>query len=96
MNGQEVAKAQKDFDVVISNRLIRSVLSERYYQNRKWGPTEHSVAEWILIMEKCLCDAKHAWVTCAGDRKALDEIRQVIAVGFARAEQHDIPLRGEV
>jgi hypothetical protein len=66
--------------------VLKAIQSERAYQERKWPGHEHSVGEWLLIMENCLADAKEAW-NKSGDRFALDEIRQVVATGVAAMEQ---------
>jgi len=75
--------------------VIDAIQSEREYQDRKWPGHNHSVAEWILIMDKCLTDAKRAWVTGHGDNSALHEIRQVVAVGVVAMEQCGAPKRGD-
>ena len=76
---QELAAVPRD--------IVAAIGSERIYQEQKWSGHEHVVAEWLLIMQKCLDDAKRAWVSNDGDRLALNEIRQVVAVGVACMEQ---------
>lgn len=66
---------------------------EREYQNRKHGadrPPE--VGAWLTIMRKYLNNAETAWVRY-GDYEALVELRKVLAVGVACAEQHGMPPR---
>lgn len=63
---------------------------ERDYQDRKWGDKPHTVAEWLLIAEAELAEAKLAWVKGIGDGDALLELLQVIAVVVACLEQHGV------
>jgi hypothetical protein len=61
----------------------------RAEQDRKHGSLEqhsHSIAEWVLIMEGELQEAKTAWIK-KGEAAALHEIADVTAVGFACLEQ---------
>lgn len=82
-------------DIYQQAQVLQAIKSERDYQEQKWPGHEHTVAEWILIMDKCLSDARRAWVTGHGDNQALHEIRQVVAVGVAAMEQCGAPMRGE-
>jgi len=73
--------------------IARAVLNEREYQDTKWGTIEdrpHTVGEWLLIAEQELHEAKLEWCRGKGDHGALEELLQVIAVGFACLEQHGI------
>jgi hypothetical protein len=74
---------------------MESIQSERDYQEEKWPRHSHTVGEWILIMDKCMTDAKRAYVTGHGDDSALHEIRQVVAVGVAAMEQCGAPKRSK-
>ncbi len=68
-----------------------AVTAERKYQDAKWGTLSnhpHTVAEWLLILESELAEAKDAWVRNGGDLEALKEIVQVAAVAVACLEQH--------
>ena len=67
--------------------VIAAIESELKYQKQKWPNHSHTPAEWILIMDKCMSDAKRAWVCGHGDDQALHEIRQVVAVGVAAMTQ---------
>jgi hypothetical protein len=72
-------------------------MRERAYQDGKWGPIDehgHSVGEWLLIMESELREAKEAWCSNRGDAGALEELLQVVSVGFACMEQHGVVERG--
>jgi len=75
--------------------VLESVFGERDYQDKKWPCSHHSVAEWLLIIEKLCQDARRAWVTGHGDNSALHEIRQITATGLACMEQCGAPLRGD-
>lgn len=78
----------------MKKEVLLAIESERNYQEKKWPMHKHSTAEWILIMDKCMDDAKKAWVCGHGDTQALHEIRQVVAVGIAAMEQCGALLRG--
>ena len=74
-------------------RIYGAVDRERKYQDEKHGHLGvhgHSVAEWLLIAEHELGEAKAAWVCHGGDREALRELLQVVAVGVACLEQHGV------
>jgi len=78
--------------------VYKAIDSERAFQDRKWGTIEkhsHEVGSWIVIMHKLLRDAEDAWSGAAGDYKALEEIRKVIAVGVACCEQHGVYTRSK-
>lgn len=73
-------------------RILRAILRERDYQTHKWGTLAdhpHTVAEWLLIMESELHEAKQAWVK-SDDSNALRELLQVVATGFAAMQQHGV------
>jgi len=72
---------------------LEAIETERQHQAKKWPGHEHSVAEWLLIIEKLVTDARRAWVTGKGDAQALDEIRQITATGLAAMEQCGAPRR---
>lgn len=81
-------RSQRRKAIKMTTTVLQSIESERVYQEWRWPGHEHSVAEWLLIMQKCLDDAKREWVTAhSNDVKALDEIRQVVATGVACMEQ---------
>ena len=77
----------------MTSEVRNAIDSERDYQQKKWPNHKHTVGEWILIMDKCMTDAKRAWVCGHGDNQALNEIRQVVTVGVAAMEQHGSPKR---
>lgn len=78
----------------MTSEVIASIISELEYQEVRWPNHSHSVAEWILIMEKCLRDAKRKWYACEGNEAALHEVRQVVAVGVKCMSVHGAPPRG--
>ena len=83
-------------DHEMSLATIEAIDSEREYQERKWPDHKHTIAEWLLIMEKCLNDAKRVWTTQHGEQadfNTMCEIRQVVAVGVAAMDQHGVPKR---
>lgn len=76
--------------------VFGAVTDERQYQVERWGTNDehpHDVPAWLLIMERELAEAKEAWVIKGGDREALREIVQVVAVGVACLEQHGVVSR---
>ena len=73
--------------------VYRSIDSERDHQAVKWGERPHEVGAWLTIMRTLLSEAEVAWAKSSGDHAALVEIRKVIAVGVACAEQHGLPFR---
>ncbi len=78
------------------NEVYESIDSERHYQDKKWGNVQehpHEVGGWLTLMRKLLADAEAAWASSNGDYQALVEIRKVLAVGVACAEQHGLPGR---
>ncbi len=79
----------------VSVAVLAALSSEFAHQQAKWPGHQHTVAEWLLILEKLCGDARHAWVTGHGDNQALHEIRQITATGAACMEQCGTPLRGE-
>jgi hypothetical protein len=77
-------------------KVYDAIDSERNYQDRKWGTVDqhpHEVGGWLTLMRKLLTDAEAAWAGSNGDYTALQEIRKVLAVGVACAEQHGLPGR---
>lgn len=75
------------------NEILDAIYKERAYQDSKWCTIDqnpHTVAEWLLIMEGELEEAKQAWRKGVDDTDALREILQVIAVGIACLEQHGV------
>lgn len=76
--------------------VYESIDSERDYQDRKWGMVgehPHEVGGWLTLMRHHLTNAEAAWAGSSGDYKALLELRKVLAVGVACAEQHGLPSR---
>jgi hypothetical protein len=83
-------KAAKIKDVV-----MLAIESERTHQLAKWPGHDHTVAEWLLILEKLMVDARREWVTGHGDNSALHEVRQIATTAIACMEQCGSPRRGE-
>lgn len=76
--------------------VFAAIDRERTWQEHKWGTNSehpHSVAEWLLIIESELNEAKQAWVKGSDDVVALSELIQVAAVAVAALEQHGAPER---
>ena len=83
----------------MNREVLSAVHDERVFQNRKWGTVDehpHEVGGYLTIMRKLLTDAEAAWASNRGDEGALDEIRKVVAVGFACMEQHGVPIRSQL
>lgn len=79
----------------LPGHVCLAIESERAHQEEKWPGHQHTVAEWLLIMEKLMTDARRAWVTGHGDNQALHEVRQIVATGVACMEQCGAPFRGD-
>ena len=75
---------------MVHQDIIDAISRERNFQDQKWGYNPHSVAEWLLIMEKELREAKDAWIGAPGDMEAMKELLQVVSVGVAAMEQHGV------
>lgn len=77
---------------------LRVIGEERAYQDGKWGTLEqhpHELGAWLLIMEDIIADARKVYRSKQGDKAALHEVRKLLAVGIACAEQHGLPGRFE-
>jgi hypothetical protein len=78
------------------SKVFASIGTERFFQDRKWGTIQehpHEVGGWLVLMRKVLSDAEVAWAGSDGDYRALLELRKLLAVGVACAEQHGLPAR---
>ena len=70
-----------------------AISDERAYQDVKWGTIKdrpHNIAEWILIAEAELNEAKKAWTKECSDQRALEELLQTAAVLVAALEQYSV------
>ena len=77
-------------------KVFNAIQGERQYQDEKWGnPIDRprEVGTYLTLIRKLLHDAEVAYATSNGDQECLDELRKVVAVGFACFEQHGIPSR---
>lgn len=75
-----------------------SIQTEREYQDRKWGsPAQHphEVGAWLALMQVHLTKAMTEWAGANNDHTALIELRKVLAIGVACAEQHGLPHRAK-
>ena len=75
--------------------VVEAIIDEREYQDAKRGNIEernNSLADWLLILERELNEAKDAW---GNDVECLDELRQVAATAFAALEQHGVVKRSQ-
>lgn len=80
-------------DADVRHRIER----ERAYQQSKWSPfggnePVHSVAEWLLIIQKLCEDSRMEWFS-KGNSFALHEVRQIAATAIACLEQCGCPER---
>lgn len=74
-------------------QVMSAILEERLYQDAKWGTIvehPHTAAEWLLIIEGELVEAKQAWQKGTSDQLALSEVLQIAAVAVACLEQHGL------
>lgn len=82
---------EQTLPVLTQSQAVAAVSSERRYQDLKWGTIlehPHTAAEWLLIIEGELTEAKQEWQKGASDQKALAEVVQICAVALACIEQH--------
>lgn len=63
---------------------INAVADEMAYQDDKWKNNEkdHTVGNWILLMEKKLHDARSIWAETSGDAYAMSQLLCAVAVGM--------------
>ena len=66
---------------------ISAIDGEQKYQQRRWAEHQHTVGEWLLVVEKCLNDAMAQWAV-GNEKEALDEIRQVAASAASAMDDH--------
>lgn len=77
--------------MIQSNDVFVAILEERYFQDNKHGTGDHTLGEWIIIMEAELAEAKTALIKGGSGRDSVrSEILQVVAVGVACLEQHGL------
>lgn len=76
--------------------IIGKVAEERRFQDVRYGPAGHSLGAWALILEAELNEVKEACIKPREGRdNVINEIIQVLAVGFAALEQHGVdPISG--
>jgi hypothetical protein len=77
-------------------KVFDAIESERDYQTRKWGSIAdhpHEVGGYILLMQEHLKRAAELWCGSTDDRKAMEEIRKVSALGVACGEQYGMQIR---
>lgn len=74
--------------------IAANIGAERRFQDNKWGPIDvagHSLAEWVLIAEAELAEAKQAVIKGGSGRNSVrSEIIQTMAVLHAALEQHGV------
>ena len=90
-------KIQNQKDTMRREQVYKLIDSERHYQeNLPYYSAEqdskHSVASWIIAMEKHLANAKEE-IYKLDDIAALEEVRKVVAIGVACMENNDTPER---
>lgn len=72
------------------------IRGERSYQDGKWGSIQdrpHEVGAWLALVQLHATRAIAAWAGATHDLEALNELRKVLAIGVACAEQHGLPER---
>lgn len=78
----------------IQENVFDLIVQERQYQDTKWGlPHQHEVGGWLTLMQVHLNKAQEAWASSKGNVAALDELRKIIALGVACAEEYGMPPR---
>lgn len=75
--------------------VYKIIDNERNYQDRKWKhkkDEDNSLQDWIFYMGKTLSKAT-SYNNLGKEEQALDEIRQLIALGVACMEENGVPER---
>lgn len=79
---------------MIDELVLNAIMHERAYQEKKWPGHDHTLVEWILILEDLLSKLKHNWVIHPEDTQAASELRQLAATAVAAMEQlENTPIR---
>lgn len=84
--------------VMDQQQVFDAIATERQFQDRKWGTIDqhpHEVGAWLTLMSVHLRRAQEAWAGSSNDHTALIELRKVLGIGVACAEQHGIPARAK-
>lgn len=63
----------------MTSEVIAALISELEYIDLKFPKQYRSTAEWLLIIEREVREAKRKWLQCEGDEAALHELRQAAA-----------------
>lgn len=92
MNAQQEHDLQADlkFEEFLEKGILDAIARERLYQDRKYGTPEQrnlSVSTYLLIMYNELREAMRAIIE-NGEKEAMIELLQVVAVGVAAMEEH--------
>lgn len=76
----------------VNDHVLEAIKEERRYQLTKWGTNKsQSIPGYLLVMRKELEEAEEGWIkNIEGRNSCLAEILQVVAVGIACLEEHDI------
>jgi len=77
--------------------VYKLIDGERDYQdqlppNRTSGG-DHTVGDYLVMLNSYLHEANHAWTMNAGDIPALDNIRKIGAIAIRCMEDHGAPER---
>jgi hypothetical protein len=86
----------ENFVVASKEEVFAAVIQERDFQDRRYGGVHQKmrqVPHYLVIMQRHLDKAAFNYADRAGNGAALDEIRKVIAVGFACLEEHGVVYR---
>lgn len=66
----------------MDSKVTASIDSEIEYQNNKWGygpDHQHSVAEWLMILDRLVQDGKAAWWVSCKNPETLAFFRKIAA-----------------
>lgn len=90
----EVDAADVEFaiDTFLPFGVVRAIVNERNFQDRKWGTVfqhPHTVAEWLMIMESELQEAKEKWFDELQE-ETIKALVKVLSVGVACLVQHGV------
>ena len=71
----------------MNKETVDAIRGEQDYQQRRWAGHKHTVGEWLLVVEKCLNDAKRQWAV-GHEKETLDELRQVAASAASAMDEN--------
>ncbi len=79
------------------DQVYEAIDSERDYQDAlgadRTDGFDHTVGEYLVMLDTYLRKAKDAWTMNAGNKAALEEIRKIAGISVRCMEDHGAPFR---